>query len=185
MSAAWELKSLGQDYTTNATKLAKTLIQTDEFAQVTNLFARYYTLYTNDDVNVAGDSYKFMAIYRLSSRVSLQESVLYGGKSNSFWTTLCKNWSKSIRDGFVQDVHDRHLYSKAEVALNVESFRNTVMHISPDLKGTFQTKLAKALTFELTLDMTFAFSDWHSEGTLDDQVITKRPKETSPIFWRV
>jgi hypothetical protein len=152
ISAAWELKSLGSDHTTNATKLARKLIQTAEFGQVTNLFVRYYTLYTNEEANVDGDSYKFMALYRLSSHVN-EESVLYGGKASSLWASLCKNWSKSVRDGFVLDVHDRHLYSKAQVAMNVETFRNTVMNITPDLKGSFQSKLAKALTFKLSVNI--------------------------------
>jgi hypothetical protein len=172
VSAAWELKSLGQDYTTNATKLAKTLIQTDEFAQVTTLFARYYTSdpsNTNLTVFVDANSYKFMALYRLSSGVNQQDQS-FGGKGNTNWLALTKNWSKAILNGSLRQVKDSHLYSLAPVMLSVLAFRSTVLHITTDTTAGFQTKLAKALTFELTLNLTFAFSDWDSDGPQDDQV---------------
>jgi len=172
VSAASELTAFGQSYATNSTNIVKHLLETDEFAQVNTLFARYYTSdvsNSNLTVFVNGDSYKMVALYRLSSSVSQQDKS-FGGKGNTNWPTLIKNWSKGIRDGCVRQVHDDHLYAMGPAALNVESFRNTVLNVAPDVTGGFKTKLAKAFTFELTLDMNFAFADWDSDGTLDDQV---------------
>ncbi len=172
VSAASELTGFGQSYATNSTNLVKHLLETDEFAQVNTLFARYYTSNVSNSnltVFVNGDSYKMVALYRLSSSVNAQDKS-FGGKGDTNWLALIKSWSKGIRDGCVRQVHDDHLYALGPVALNVESFRNTVLNVPPDVTGGFKTKLAKAFTFELTLDMNFAFADWDSEGTLDDQV---------------
>jgi hypothetical protein len=155
VSAASELKSFGHSPGTNATNLVKKLIETDEYAQVTTLFARYYTSdpsNTNLTVFVNANSYKLMALYRLSASVSQQDKS-FGGNGNTNWVTLIKNWSKALLNGSIQEVHDSHLYSLAPVALSVQAFRGTVLNIPPDTTGGFQTKMGKALTFQLSMDI--------------------------------
>jgi hypothetical protein len=171
VSAASELIAFGQTSVTNSTNVVKHLLESDEFAQVNTLFDRYYTSdvsNSNLTVFVNGNSDKLMALYRLSSSVSQQDKS-FGGKGDTNWPTLIKNWSKGLRDSCVRQVHDNHQYVMGPVALNVESFRNTVLNIPPESTGGFQTKLAKAFTFELTLDMNVSFADWDSEGDQDDQ----------------
>ncbi|MGO8700214.1 MAG: hypothetical protein ACLQVY_21195 [Limisphaerales bacterium] len=157
VSAAAELKSFGKSPGTNATALLKKLIETDEFAQVNTLFARYYTSDASNSnlvVFVNGNSYKLMALYRLSSGVN-QKDQSFGGKGNTNWLTLVKNWSKGILTGCLQQVKDSHLYSLAPVALSVQNFRYSVLNVTSDTTGGFQTKLGKALTFKLNMDINF------------------------------
>ncbi len=157
VSAASELKSFGHGPGTNATALVKKLIETDEFAQVNTLFARYYTSdvsNSNLTVFVNANSYKLMALYRLSSGVSQQDQSL-GGKGNTNWLTLTKNWSKAILNGSLRQVQDSHLYSLAPAALSVQAFRYTVLNVTSDTTGGFQTKLGKALTFQVNMDINF------------------------------
>jgi hypothetical protein len=157
VSAAAELKSFGKSPGTNATALVKKLIETDEFAQVNTLFARYYTSDTSNSnlvVFVNANSYKLMALYRLSSGVN-QEDQSFGGKGNTNWLTLVKNWSKALLTGSLQEVKDSHLYSLAPVALSVQNFRYTVLNVTTDTTGGFQTKLGKSLTFKLNMDINF------------------------------
>ena len=157
VSAASELKSFGQSPGTNGTTLAKKLIETDEFAQVTALFARYYTSdpsNTNLTVFVNADTYKLMALYRLSCSVNQQDQS-FGGKGNTNWLALTKNWSKAILNGSLREVKDSHLYSLAPVMLSVLAFRSTVLGITTDTAAGFQTKLGKALTFQVNMDITF------------------------------
>jgi hypothetical protein len=157
VSAASELKSFGQSPGTNATALVKKLIEADEFAQVTTLFARYYTSdpsNTNLTVFVDANSYKLMALYRLSSGVNQQDKS-FGGKGNTNWLALTKNWSKAILNGSLREVKDSHLYSLAPVALSVQAFRSTVLGVTSDTTGGFQTKLGKALTFQVNMDIKF------------------------------
>jgi hypothetical protein len=171
-SAAKQLAALGQDPGSATTKLVKKLIETDEFGQVNNLMARYYTTNVADldsTLDPNGNSQKFMALYKLTSNVNATDKA-YGGSGNTNWPTLFKNWSKAIRDGCIRQVHDDHFYSMAQAAQTIETFRNTVMNVAADPKGTFQQKMAKALMFSLTLDMNITFTDWDSEGQTDNQV---------------
>jgi hypothetical protein len=169
-SAAAQLALFGQDPGANAAKLAKKLIETDEVAQVDNLLSRYY--YTNvgpPNPNHNADESKFMAIYELASNVKAADAP-YGGKADTNWPAVLKAWSKDIRDSCVQQVHDGHVYSKAQAALNVESFRNNVMGVPPDLNASFRTALGKALTFQLTMDMTMTGNDDEATFKLDVMV---------------
>jgi hypothetical protein len=171
-SAAMQLAVLGQDPGSATTNLVKRLIETDEFGQVNNLMACYYTTNVaelDSTLDPNGNSEKFMALYKLTSSVNAMDKV-YGGKGNTNWPTLLKNWSKAIRDGCIRQVHDDHVYSMAQTAQTIETFRNTVMNVAPDPKGTFVQKMAKALMFSLTLDMNFTFTDWDSDGQTDDKV---------------
>ena len=157
VSAASELKSFGQSPGTNANALVRQLIETDEFAQVTTLFARYYTSdpsNTNLTVFVDANSYKLMALYRLSSGVNNQDQS-FGGKGNANWLALTKNWSKALLNGSLQQVKASHLYSLAPVALSVQAFRSTVLGVTSDTTGGFQTKLGMALTFQVNMDIKF------------------------------
>jgi hypothetical protein len=147
----------GKSPGTNATALVKKLIETDEFAQVNTLFARYYTSDASNSnlvVFVNANTYKLMALYRLSSGVNQKDQSI-GGKGNTNWLTLVKNWSKAILTSSLQQVKDSHLYSLAPVALSVQNFRYTVLNVTSDTTGGFQTKLGKALTFKLNLDINF------------------------------
>jgi hypothetical protein len=110
-----------------------------------------------------------MALYKLTSSVNAMDKA-YGGKGNTNWPTLFKNWSKAIRDGCIRQVRDDHFYSMAQAAQTIETFRNTVMNVAPDPNGTFVQKMTKALMFSLTLDMNFTFKDWDSDGQTDDEV---------------
>jgi len=124
---------------------------------VTALFARYYTSdpsNTNLTVFVDANSYKLMALYRLSSSVN-QKDQSFGGKGNTNWLALTKNWSKAILNGSLREVKDSHLYSLAPVMLSVLAFRSTVLGITTDTAAGFQTKLGKALTFQVNMDITF------------------------------
>jgi hypothetical protein len=157
VSASSELKLFGQSPGTNGTALVKKLIETDEFAQVTALFARYYTSdpsNTNLTVFVDANTYKLMALYRLSSSVN-QKDQSFGGKGNTNWLALTKNWTKAILSGSLRQVQDSHLYSLAPITLSVLAFRSTVLGITTDTAGGFQTKLGKALTFQVNMDITF------------------------------
>jgi hypothetical protein len=171
-SAAMQLAALGQDPGSATTNLVKRLIETDEFGQVNNLMACYYTTNVaelDSTLDPNGNSEKFMALYKLTSSVNAMDKA-YGGKGNTNWPTLLKNWSKAIRDGCIRQVHDDHYYTMAQTAQTIETFRNTVMNVAPDPKGTFVQKMAKALMFSLTLDMNFTFTDWDSDGQTDDKV---------------
>ena len=171
-SAAKQLAALGQDPGSTTTNLVKKLVETDEFGQANNLMARYYTTNVaelDSTLDPNGNSEKFMALYKLGSSVSALDKA-YGGKGNTNWPTLLKNWSKAIRDGCILQVQDDHFYSMAQAAQTIETFRNTVMNVAPDPNGTFVQKMTKALTFSLTLDMNFTFKDWDSEGQTDDEI---------------
>ncbi len=171
-SAAGELMTLETGLgvaSTNVLKIGKTetnlvqqLIGTNEVDVVNRLLARYYNTDLagySDNLDTLFDPYadskKFMALYKLSLSVTAQDKA-WGGKADTNWPSIFKAWSKDIRDSAVKQVHDNHLYSQQPVALGVETFRNTVMNIAPDTTGKLQTKLLKALTFQLSVDINLA-----------------------------
>ena len=181
-STAKQLAALGQDPGSAPTNLVKKLIETDEFGQVNNLMARYYTTNVADldsTLDPNGNSQKFMALYKLTSSVSAMDKA-YGGKGNTNWPTLFKNWSKAIRDGCIRQVRDDHYYTMAQAAQTLDTFRTTVMNVPFDPNGSFMQKLAKVLLFKLDLDMNFTFTDWDSEGVTDDY-ITEEAKGTASL----
>lgn len=170
LSAASELKQLDALLNTNVDPgsepkaLARSVIETNEIPQVTQLFNRYYRIPDpNNATNNVEDPVKFMGVYELAMNVNSQDK-LYGGHGNTNWPGSLKTWAKGMRTAFLTLYKTQHLYQMEEISEQVESFMENILNTGPD--QNYDSSLLKASAFKLTVDITFTVSG----GEADDLV---------------
>ncbi|MBU6401341.1 MAG: hypothetical protein KGS61_13580, partial [Verrucomicrobia bacterium] len=168
MSAAAQLALMTNDPAPEPQELAQALIETDEYSQVDNLFQRYYWSASGGAIsfntNNITNPNKFMGVYRLASSVN-KADVHYGGAGRPDWKSNSKSWAKYVRNFDLNVLKEQHDYKMFDACQNVEAFMEQAFNTAPD--SGFTTKLLKAMTFDLTVDINLTAPSLQMEAEGD------------------
>jgi hypothetical protein len=147
---------LGVELDPNEGIVARELIETAMYRKVDFLFGQY-----------SGNPKKLMAVARIALEI-WREDELLGGSGRPDWGQAIINWGMKVLDYYLDKLRKEHLYSKAGVVLQIARSL-ALLGANIDTEDLLD-KIAKALTFKLTLDMNFMCKVWDSEGHMDAQV---------------
>ena len=156
LSNARMLELVGVQESPAVGDVALGVIETAMYRKVDTLLGSY-----------SGDPKKWYAVVNVALKVEHDDELL-GGSGRPDWWPKIQNWGLRNVDYLWDQLRNYHKYSKAW-ALPILARQLALIGVDIDV-GNLLDKLAKALTFKLTLDMKFQFKDWDSGGTVDAQV---------------
>lgn len=146
LSAARALTLLGDGtYADGALRLARELVETSGYRTVDALFASY-----------SGDPKKFYAVTKVALSLE-RDDVLLGGGGRPDWDSQIRSWILRVRDYYFDKLRNQHDYSMLGVLFGIQ--RDAVLlGADSGADDQFFNDLRKALTFKLTLDISYTVS---------------------------
>ncbi|MHB8519710.1 MAG: autotransporter outer membrane beta-barrel domain-containing protein [Limisphaerales bacterium] len=156
LGAARALALMDQDPGDEPLVLARELIETAVYRKVDSLFSHY-----------SSNPKKFNAVVQVALGV-MREDALLGGQERSDWWDKITSWAYRVRTYYFDKLRNEHDYSMVKILISVQAQINLLVGGNND-DAQFFSNLEKAMTFKLTLNISFTFSGPTANDYLEAQ----------------
>jgi hypothetical protein len=170
INAVQEMTSVGADMSPSPNDAFCPLVAQEIYPKVQFLFD-----YFNDDYK------KFYAV-ALAANVTMNEFDTYVVPPES-WQEAIQAWGLSVYNELLDELCHQHKYSVSKGIYDLAQ-ELAVLAMQPGTQDAID-QLKKALMFKLSVDMSFTYSSWDSEGDLTDDVTEETKGEVDNLLGAV